>query len=144
MIWNALEKHRDIGLLIMRVGLGLGFLFYHGWGKLVGGPERWTSVGGAMKRIGIDFFPAFWGFMAAITESLGGLLLALGLFTRPVCLLLGFTMLMASIQHYASGRGNPGNAIKFLFVSVGLFIIGPGKYSLDEWLSKKKSDKGTK
>ncbi|MCH8125206.1 DoxX family protein [candidate division KSB1 bacterium] len=105
---------------------------------LVGGPERWTNVGGAMKRIGIDFMPVFWGFMAAITESLGGLLLALGLFTRPVCLLLGFTMLMATISHYASGRGNPGNAVKFLFVFVGLFIIGPGKYSVDEWLSKKR------
>ena len=95
-------------------------------------------MGGAMKRIGIDFMPVFWGFMAAITESLGGLLLALGLFTRPVCLLLGFTMLMATISHYASGRGNPGNAVKFLFVFVGLFIIGPGKYSVDEWLSKKR------
>lgn len=139
MIWNALEKYRDVGLLILRIGVGLGFLFYHGWGKLVGGAERWTNVGGVMSRIGIDFGHTFFGFMAALSETLGGVLLALGLFTRPVCLFIGFTMLMASISHYTSGRGNPGNAMKFLFVFIGLFFIGPGKYSLDAWLEKRKA-----
>lgn len=30
MFWNTMEKYRDAGLLVVRLGFGLGFLFYHG------------------------------------------------------------------------------------------------------------------
>ena len=30
MVWNALEKDQDLGLLIVRMGFGLGFTYYHG------------------------------------------------------------------------------------------------------------------
>lgn len=90
MFWNSLEKHRDVGLLILRIGVGLGFFFYHGWEKLTGGPERWANVGGVMSRIGIDFGHTFFGFMAAISESLGGVLLAMGLFYQTGLSFHGF------------------------------------------------------
>ena len=38
--WSFLDRYRDLGLLVMRVGLGLSFMA-HGWPKLVGGPETW-------------------------------------------------------------------------------------------------------
>ena len=102
------------------------------------GPERWERTGKAMSNIGIEFGYTFWGFMATLTETLGALMFAAGLFFRPVSLLLAFTMFIAMISHISSGRGNPGNAFKNLSLFIGAYFIGPGKYSIDEWLKKRR------
>src|SRR5919112_1918818 len=94
-------KTHDIGLLLLRIGIGTMFTI-HGYPKLTGGLEAWEKVGGAMKMIGIDFAPAFWGFLAAVAEAVGGQLIAIGLFFRIACALLLGTMLMATIQHVRS------------------------------------------
>lgn len=39
MILRSLDKYRDVGLLILRVGIGLMFMI-HGFPKLFGGPEK--------------------------------------------------------------------------------------------------------
>ena len=135
MIGNQLDRYRDIGLLIFRVGFGLGFLYFHGWGKLMGGPETWAGVGQAMSLIGIDFGHSFFGFMAALAESLGGLMLAAGLLYRPALGLLGLTMLMAALHHIINDVGSPAHAVKNLFLFAGMFLVGPGKFSLDCKLS---------
>lgn len=132
-IWNSLGKYRDTGLLILRIGLGV-MMIMHGLPKLQGGPELWSGVGKAMSNIGINFIPTFWGFMAAVTETIGGLFLILGLFFRPSALLLAFTMVIAGLMHLASGDGISGasHAIELLFVFLGLVFIGPGKHSVDK------------
>ncbi len=137
MIWRSLEKYRDEGLLIARLGFGLGLLFYHGWEKIVDGPERWTSTGSAVSHLGIDFGHTFFGLLAALLESVGGLMIASGLFFRPICALLFLEMLVVVNYHYAVDRGNPGHAFKNAFFALGLMFVGPGKYSLDELISRK-------
>ena len=141
MILTFLDKHRHIGLLILRIGLGCMFLF-HGFPKLFGGPEKWEKVGGAMATFGITFIPAFWGFMAAISESLGGICLILGLFLRPACILMTITMLVAAASHLNRGEGLGGasHAIEVGIVFLSLILIGPGKYSLDEKLNAARGD----
>jgi len=47
-------KLRDVGILILRVGLGVMFIF-HGWPKISGGPQVWEAVGGAVSAMGIKF-----------------------------------------------------------------------------------------
>lgn len=121
-----------LGLLVMRVGIGIT-IFLHGLPKLMGGPEAWEGLGGTMATFGITFAPTFWGFMAAFAEAIGGLLLAVGLFARPVAFLLIGTMVVAVGMHVSKGDGfsGYGHALDLLIVFAGLLLTGPGKYSLD-------------
>lgn len=138
MIWNSLEKYRDVGLLILRLGFGLGFIFYHGHGKLTGGPERWVKLGANMEMLGVYFWPTFWGFMIAMAETVFAFFIAVGFLFRPSLMILGFGMFVAWLFHVTTGNGNPGNAFKNFFVAVGLILVGPGKYSVDAWLLRKR------
>lgn len=133
------DRWVDAGLLVLRLGFGLGFLYFHGWGKLTGGPEQWAQVGGAVEHIGIGFGHTAFGFLAAFAESIGGLLIALGLLFRPAALLLVGTMFVAWAMHAITGNGSPAHAFKNMWVALGLALIGPGRYSLDHWLARRRS-----
>ncbi|WP_231458501.1 MULTISPECIES: DoxX family protein [unclassified Pedobacter] len=132
-ILDNLGKYRNTGLLLLRIGIGIMFIV-HGFPKLAGGPQGWESLGGSMKVIGINFMPVFWGFMAAVTETFGGFLLIVGLFYRPACILLVFTMIIAALVHFGKGDGLGGasHAIEMAIVFFSLIFIGPGKYSVDK------------
>lgn len=131
---SSLGKYKDIGILVIRVGLGLSFLLFYGYPKLIGGPAMWKAVGGAMTHVGIDAYPIVWGFLAALVEALGGLFLILGLFFRPASLFLSFTMLIAVMNHLAAGDGWSGasHPLELMMICMGLVLIGPGKYSVDK------------
>ncbi len=122
----------NTGLLVLRIGIGVIFII-HGLPKLMGGLETWTQLGSTMSMVGISFAPAFWGFMAAAAEAIGGAFIILGLLHRPVALMLLFTMIIAVFTHVASGDpfGVYSNALKGLVVFMALVITGPGKFSLD-------------
>lgn len=135
MVLTFLNKYRDTGLLVLRIGIGLMFIL-HGAPKLFGGVEKWEKLGMAMATLGIGFAPAFWGFMAAISEFFGGICLILGVVFRPACILLTITMLVAAISHLSRGDGLGGasHAIELGIVFLSLILIGAGRYSLDEKL----------
>jgi putative oxidoreductase len=132
-IFQNLGNYKNFGLLLIRVGLGVLFI-WHGVPKLAGGPETWTKIGGAMQNVGISFAPIFWGFMAAIIETFGGLLLIIGLAFRVVCLLLVLNLIVAALMHFSKGDGLQGasHAIEDAIMFLGLVFIGPGLYSIDK------------
>src|SRR6478735_3204291 len=99
---SSLSKYKDLGLLVIRVGLGAMFI-YHGYPKLMGGPDGWAGLGSSTKYVGIHFAPVFWGFLAALTETLGGFLLLIGLAFRPICLLLVINLIVAAAMHIGQG-----------------------------------------
>jgi len=138
MVLSVLNKYRDTGLLILRIGFG-GMYLFHGWPKISGGPERWTKLGGAMGNLGIDIFPTFWGFLAAFSEFFGGLCLIFGLFFGWAALLMAATMAVAAVNHFSRGDGLSGasHAIENGIVLFCLIFIGPGKYSLAALLGRK-------
>lgn len=138
MILRSLDKYRDIGLLILRVGIGIMFMG-HGLPKLIAGPEEWMILGGTMKALGVDFAPMVWGFMAAVSEFAGGMLLALGFFTRPACFFLLNTMIVATYMHISNGDSfvKYSHAVEAGILFLSLLFIGPGKYSIDDQISSK-------
>ena len=132
-MWKNLSNFRDGALLFLRVALGGFFIYAHGWPKLAGGLARWKVIGAAMKHLGITFWPGFWGFMAAFSESIGVGFLILGLFFRPSALLLVITMSVAALSEYrAHGLGEASHALELALVFTALIFIGPGKYSVDK------------
>jgi len=131
--WKFLDKWSDVGLLLMRVGIGALFMMVHGFPKLAGGPGKCESVGKAVGYLSIDFGHTAWGFAAAVTETLGGLLLIIGWFQRPTALALFVTMMVASIWKYYpfGGWDSAAHPAAMAVVCLGLFFTGAGKYSLD-------------
>lgn len=136
-ILSARPINRDVGLLVVRVGIGLSMLLFHGWGKITGGPELWERIGGNMSNLGITFAPAMWGFFAAFAESVCSALIIVGLFFRPAAALLALTMLVAMIRHLslpedAAGAGWKGasHALELFVIYVALLLTGSGRYAL--------------
>jgi putative oxidoreductase len=131
--FSSLNRYKDFGLLIIRVGLGAMFI-YHGYPKLIGGPESWAGLGSSIKYVGITFLPVMWGLLAALVETVGGVLVILGLAFRPACLLIGINLIVAAATHFGKGDGISGaaHAIEDAIMFAGLFFVGPGSYSVDK------------
>ncbi len=119
------------GLVVLRVFTGLALLT-HGWGKLFGG------LGGFIETVANMGFPApaLLGFLAAVAESIGAILLAVGLLTRPAAFLIAATMAGAALKVHA-GQGFSGQEMAWLYFFPALFFLlkGAGKWSLDRLLT---------
>jgi putative oxidoreductase len=137
MIFCYLSRYRDLGLLILRILIGLSFLA-HGLPKLEGGSEYWIKLGKSMAFVGVTSYPIFWGLMSALTESVGGFLLLIGFCFRPACLFLVINMAVATMMHFHMTPGGfmdkwfvASHAIELGSVFLSLLLIGPGRFSMD-------------
>ncbi|RYU89415.1 DoxX family protein [Mucilaginibacter terrigena] len=130
---SSLNNYRNTGLLIMQLGLG-AMMIYHGYPKLLGGTEMWAGLGSSTKYVGVTFLPVMWGFLAALTETLGGFLILIGLAFRPAAFFLMINLIVAAATHLGKGDGLNGaaHAVELAFVFAGLIFVGPGKYSVDK------------
>ena len=130
-LFSQVGRYSNFGLFIMRAGLGAIMILYGL--PILTHPDQWASYGKAMGNLHIHFFPSFWGFMFALTETVGGLFLILGLWFRLVCLLLLFSFIVAALSHFSDGDGieKAAHALEFCFTFAGLFFVGPGSYSVD-------------
>ena len=136
-ILSPIYPHFNLGVLLLRLGIGVSFVC-HGWPKLQAGPELWEPLGGAMAIWGIQFAPTFWGFVGSLAEFGGGLLLALGLFFRPTCIILIIQMIVATSSHLNQGQSfsEYSHALEMAILFFCWLFIGPGSYSLDARLHK--------
>lgn len=82
--------------------------------------------------------PAFFAWMGAFSEAVGGLFLLLGFQTRIASFLLLMTMLVAVfMQQINNGLWNCLPAMGFLWVSLYTLIMGSGRIGIDYLISKK-------
>ena len=132
-----MDRYRDLGLLILRLGFGLAFFWYHGYPKIAGGPATWEAIGSAVSNAGITFGYPAWGLAAGLIEGVGGLLFAAGLFFRPVCVLMLTVMIVATVEQLGRPNPLPEHALKNAFVLAGMFLAGPGRYAVSSLFSRR-------
>ncbi len=132
-LFSQLGNYKNFGLLVMRAGIGV-MMFLHGLPKLTGGVAKWESLGHNMGHLHIHAIPVFWGFMCAITETIGGLFCVLGLWFRLVSILLLINFIVAAVTHMADGSGvmDASHAIELCFVFFGFIFLGAGTLSIDK------------
>ena len=129
---ERLNAWAPLVLGILRIVTALLFI-EHGTQKLFGFPagER-EAIGFALTLPGI----------AGILETFGGILLLLGLFTRPVAFILSGQMAVAYWMAHAPQNPFPVNnggdaAILYCFIFLYLVFAGPGALSLDGIIRRK-------
>ena len=137
MAETSSRRYLDAGLLVLRVGVGVAFIL-HGWPKITGSVDDWEAWGQSMAHFGIGFAPAFWGFMAAIAEFVGGIALVIGFAVRPFALLMLITMIVTTVTVVkgAVAEGDPitfelwSTPATFAAVFLSLVFSGPGRANI--------------
>lgn len=126
----------EYGLLIVRLGLGLA-IAAHGAQKLFGwyGGYGLAGTGGFFESIGFRPGKLFAG-AAGLSELVGGLLIAAGLFGAVGPMLILSAMLVAALSvHVKNGFFAANNGFEMAFIyalgAVGLAFAGYGSISLD-------------
>lgn len=116
---------------LLRVTAGLA-MATHGYAKIFGGRMEGFTQG--VAEMGFPL-PVVFAWAAALTELVGGVLLALGLGTRISAALIAFTMFVAAFIRHA---GDPFSAreLALLFLAVNIFFAahGGGKWALDRFV----------
>ncbi len=130
---GAISPLGDVGLLILRVGFGCIMAFSHGLGKV---PPPDGFVGG-VASLGFPA-PGLFAWAAGLAEFVGGLLLALGLWTRPAATFLLTTMLVAVfIRHGADPFARQELGLLYGLFSLCVMLTGSGRFGLDALARKK-------
>lgn len=124
----------DMGLALLRLFTGSALAFGHGLGK-VQDPSKIIS---ATEKIGFPL-PTLFGYAATGAEFFGGLLLALGLLTRPAAFLVVCVMATA---YFGVHRGDPFKAQELVlfygFAALAFLLAGGGRYSFDALIRGKR------
>jgi putative oxidoreductase len=127
-------------LLLVRLYWGIQ-LAQNGWGKL----HNLARVTQFFGSLGLPAPGATAAFVATV-EFVGGILLAVGLLSRFMGLVITIDMLMAYIvadrEAFFSFLSDPGkfyvaDPYTFLFAALLILIFGPGLIALDTWLLRR-------
>lgn len=126
---------------ILRIVTG-GILIPHGCQKLFGwfGGMGLTANAQLFDRFG--YGPGmFWGTLVGFTEVTGGVLLAIGLFTRPAALAIAIFMVNAvyftsSVGGFFWTKGGSEYSLLILAVAVYFLIRGGGPCSVDRAIGR--------
>ncbi|MDQ0420220.1 putative oxidoreductase [Peteryoungia aggregata LMG 23059] len=123
----------DLVETLLRVVTG-GFLVIHGAGKIV------DPFGAVQMVEGLGFYPGVvWSPLLAVTEFFGGILLAIGLFTRPAAFAATIVLLVTVYFHWIQlGQGFSGAEKSLLWTAMTLFFVfrGANGQSVDARLKK--------
>lgn len=126
---RILEALKPLGLLALRLGIGLIFLLT-GYDKLFASPAKW------LVWFSQHNFPSYFAYIAGSLEFFGGILLILGLLTRLTGLLLTIQMAIAlakvSLSHARLYRVEAyGLPLLLCVACFALATVGPGILSVD-------------
>ena len=129
-------------VMLLAVRLYWGFQFAQtGWGKL----HHLAKIAGFFASLNIPY-PGFTAPFVSTLELVGGVLLMLGLFSRPFALLLACSMFVAywtadrealSAIFSDPGKFYAADPFTFLFASPMVLIFGAGFFAVDTLVAKR-------
>jgi putative oxidoreductase len=136
-------KTRDIILLSVRIWLGYR-MFTAGYSSVIDIIFHPGERAFFIKWFGEELhfpWPLAMAFLAKGSEMTGGIFVLIGLLTRPAAALIAFTMLIATLTANLGKDWNidGGFTVSYFLFALILLTEGPGKFSLDRLLFRKKS-----
>lgn len=130
---DTTQNNISIAILLLRVVIG-GMMLTHGLGKLTMLFGNDPIVFADPMGVGVTASLV----LAVLTEVFCSLFLIFGIATRVSAISLSITMFIAAfIVHANDDFAVKEMALLYLLIYVVLAIVGAGKYSIDNWLSKK-------
>ena len=128
-------RYAPQAISLLRIVAALLFLV-HGTSKLLGFPPSEMPMPPAMSLL----------WFGGVLELVGGLLLLFGLLSRPVAFILAGEMAVAYWMFHAPQSTFPSvnggdAAILFCFVFLAIAAAGPGPWSVDAALGRKRTDR---
>jgi putative oxidoreductase len=140
LFFPALKPFYDAAIplswLIIRVAVGWN-LFMHGYSKIMVG-----ATPGFVKGYADMGFspPETWFWLSTVTETLGGISLILGLFTRFFAAAVAIEMLVITVLYWGNGFGWMKRGYEYVLlwglVSFAIALRGGGPYSLDRKIDR--------
>lgn len=136
--------YKNWSVFPIRLGVGIIFLV-HGIGRFGVGPlsTNMADFAGFLGMVGIPL-PSVFAWIVTLTETIGGIMILVGLFTELVALALTINMLVAIIMvHMPNGFSVQNGGIEFALIlflsSISLLLSGDGnKLSLESKIFDKK------
>lgn len=128
-----MQRYSNYGPTVLRIALGVIFLAHSAYLKVF----IFTIAGtvGFFESLGL---PGFLAYMVLLVETVGGILLILGVRVREAALVLSAVALGATWAHIGAGWlfTNSGGGWEYpLFLaiaSLSVALMGPGAFSLDK------------
>jgi putative oxidoreductase len=125
-----LPSSADFGILLLRLGTGIGMVYLHGWNK-------WEKRASFIKQwpdpLGLGSKEVSF-YLLVFAEVICAIMLAAGFLTRGAALVLGFAMGVAFfITHKGLLTGDKNGELAALYglACLTIFLTGPGKFSID-------------
>jgi putative oxidoreductase len=123
----------SLGLLVLRVLAGSGLALAHGYGKL---PPSDRFVG-RIAGFGLPLAETFaWG--VGLVEFVGGLLIVVGLLTRPAALMIVFVMIGVFFLAHGGDFAEGEKAFVYAAAMLALALSGAGQFSLDAVIARRR------
>ena len=125
-----LDRLQPLGLLAMRLSLG-AIMIAHGWAKLMNpGMARAVASGAGA--------PAWMAYLVIAAEFFGGILVVLGLLTRPAAAAILIDMTVAILKVHLKngfiGQGNYQFPLACWALAFALIFFGAGPIAIDSVL----------
>lgn len=124
---------KPISETLMRVFAGVA-LIVHGWPKIT------DPMGMAGMLEGMGFAPGmFWSPLLAATEFLGGILLIVGLLTRPAAFATMIVLLVTVYAHWVlMDQGWAGAELSILWSTILFYFVmhGGNRFSVDAMIGR--------
>ena len=123
-----LDRMQPLALLVLRLVLG-AVMIAHSYHKVYGGMHDYVHF---IASLGI---PPWLGYVSALTEFGGGILVFIGLFTRLLAAAILIDMLVAITKvhwsHGLQGQGGYEFPLSLAAIAFALIFFGAGPIALD-------------